>query len=81
MFTPYTFIKVLSEQVAKAMEFKDDDSLSETIRFVRMMDKLFDILNVNNFTKGKHQLKAFQDPYISNDDFRLSVSSSFHCDL
>ena len=63
------------------MEFKDDDSLSETIRFVRMMDKLFDILNVNNFTKGKHQLKAFQDPYRSNDDFRLSVSSSFHCDL
>jgi len=55
------------------MEYKSDESLSGTIRFVRMTDKLFDILNVNNFTKGKHQS---YDPYISGDDFCLSVSSS-----
>ena len=66
---------MLSEQVAKAMEFKGDESMSATIQFVRMMDKLFDTFNVNNFTTGKHQLKLFQDPYRSNGDFRLTVSS------
>ncbi|XP_065884658.1 uncharacterized protein [Dysidea avara] len=54
------------------MEFKGDESMSATIQFVRMMDKLFDTFNVNNFTTGKHQLKLFQDPYRSNGDFRLT---------
>jgi len=58
---------VLSKQVG-------DESMSEAIQFVRMMDKFFDTFNVNNFTTGKHQLKVFQDPYKANSDFCLTVS-------
>jgi len=60
------------------MEFKGDESMSETIKFVRMMDKLFDTFNVNNFTTGKRELKVFQDPYRANSDFRLTVRSLFN---
>ena len=38
-----------------------------------MMDKLFDCLNVNNFTAGKTRRKPFQDPYRQSDDFRIKV--------
>ena len=33
----------------------------------------FDSLNVNNFISGKFKRKAFQDPYRSDQDFRLKA--------
>ena len=67
--------QVLSGTVAHALEFSGGDEVSETVKFVHMMDKFFDCLNVNNFLSGKKQRKCFQDPYRSADDFRFKVSS------
>ena len=47
--------------------------MSETIRFVDMMDKLFDVFNVNSYDAGKKKRKPFQDPYRSADDDRVKV--------
>ena len=65
--------KVLSEQVAHALEHVNRDEVSETVKFVRHMDKFFDCLNVTNFNSGYHKRKRFQDPYFSKNDFRLKV--------
>ena len=65
--------KVLSEQVANALERTDRDEVSETVKFVRYMDKFFDSLNVTNFNAGYHKRKCFQNPYTSKNDFRLKV--------
>ena len=43
------------------------------VKFVDHMNKFFDALNVSNFTNGK---KPFKNPYRSDKDFRLTVSSS-----
>jgi len=67
--------QVLSGTVAHALEFSGGDEVSETVKFVHMMDKFFDCLNVNNFLSGKKQRKCFQDLYRSADDFRFKVSS------
>ena len=48
--------------------------MTETVKFIRMVDKFFDCLNVNNFLSGKKKRKVFQDPYRSANDFRLKVS-------
>ena len=65
--------KVLSEQVAHALERTKKEDVSETIKFVRYMDKFFDCLNVTNFNSGIHKKKRFQEPYTSKNDFRLKV--------
>ena len=51
--------------------------MSETVKFVQMMDRFFDCLNVNSFNKGKRRRKEFQDPYRSGSDFRLKVCFLF----
>ena len=51
--------------------------MSETAKFVQMMDRFFDCLNVNSFNKGKQRRKEFQDPYRSGRDFRLKVCFFF----
>ena len=61
---------MLSETVANGLQIVE---ASETVRFIRMMDKFFDSLNVNNFTTGKRRRKVFQDPYRGPGDFRLKV--------
>lgn len=64
---------MLSERVALALEQTERDDVSETVKFVRYMDKFFDSLNVTNFNAGIHKKKLFQEPYTSKDDFRLKV--------
>jgi len=59
--------------VANALEHTGGDKVKETVKFVRMIDKFFDCLNVNSFTHGKRKRKPFQDPYRSKDDFRIKV--------
>ena len=49
------------------------DEVSETVKFVRNMDRFFDCLNVSNFTTGYHKRKVYQNPYTSKNDFRLKV--------
>ena len=46
---------------------------SETAKFVLMMDKFFDTLNVHNYDHEMHAKKKFQMPYRSAKDTRLTV--------
>jgi len=70
----FTF-QVLSGTIAHAPEFSGGSEVSETVKFVHMMNKCFDCLNVNNFWSGKKQRKCSQDPYRSANDFHFKVSS------
>ena len=49
-----------------------------TAKFVDMMDKFFDSMNVTNFEAGRKQRKPFQEPYRSGTDFRLKVLVQGH---
>ena len=71
------FFYVLSETVANALEHTKGNEVEETVKFVRMVDKFFDCLNVNSFTQGKHKRKPFQDSYRYKDDFRIKVHMYF----
>ena len=64
--------------MANALEHTRGDEVEETVKFVRMIDKFFDCLNVNSFTQGKHNRKPFQEPYRSKDDFRIKVHMLLH---
>ena len=66
-------LQVLSESVSKALKFSGNSSVEETARFVELMDKMFDCLNVHNFSHGIHARKPFQMPYRSVKDSRLQV--------
>lgn len=59
--------------MATALEMTGKDDVAETIKFVRIMDRFFDCLNVNNFHSGKKKRKEFQQPYTSADDNRLKA--------
>jgi len=76
-FCIYTcYQKVLSESVGKALLMTGGDEVTETARFVMMMDKYFDCLNVHNYTHGYRARKLFQLPYRSGNDTRLEVCTS-----
>ena len=60
--------------MSKALTLVGGEETTETARFVGVMDKFFDALNVSNFSNGKKNRKPFQDPYRSEKDIRLSVS-------
>jgi len=71
----------MSESVAKALESGGDKRTEETVKFIKMIDKFFDALNVANLNTGRKKRKAFQSPYIKNSkkkDFRLKVLFSAH---
>ncbi len=50
--------KVLSESVSKALTSFGGSETEETALFTLMFDKLFDVLNVRNFTDGKTNRKT-----------------------
>ena len=63
----------MSESVANALVNSGNKDAEETAKFIRMIDKFFDSLNVVNLVIGKKKRKAFQSPYMSSNDFRLQV--------
>lgn len=69
----FLFVQVLSESVSKALQLTGGDEAVETARFVNMMDKFFDALNVHNYTHGIHARKEFQMPYTTSKDKRVKV--------
>ena len=69
----YFLPQVLSESVSKALQIAVGSEAAETAKFVGMMDKLFDILNVHNYTHGLRARKPFQMPYTTSRDKRLKV--------
>eukprot|EP00731_Ephydatia_muelleri_P024203 Em0016g474a len=64
-------LKVLSESVSKAVVLVCGDVATETAKFLGMADKLFDTLNVHNYSHGATARKPFQKPFTSSDDWRL----------
>ena len=65
---------MLSTSVAEAFSREEDQRLHETERFVRMMDKFFDCMNVRDFNEAVYKRKPDLRPYRSPNDSRLSVS-------
>ena len=66
--------QVLSESVARALEFYGDAETSETKMFVQIFDKFFDCLNVRNLDEHRKKRKPNLRPYTSPNDERLTVS-------
>ena len=74
-------MKVVSESVSNALRLTGGAEVTETVRFVSMVDRFFDCLNVTNFSCGNHKWKPFLDPYRSDRDFRLKVMLYMHYTL
>ena len=64
----------MSETVSKALELTGGMRAQETAKFVSVVDKFFDCLNVNDYNTGRLKRKIFKQPYRSGTDFRLKVS-------
>ena len=60
--------------VAKAICLTGGDEAKETAKFIEMVDKLFDCMNVSSLSRGKLQRKPFVQPYRNANDFRIAVS-------
>ena len=63
----------MSETVSKALIDAEDENVKETAKFIQMIDKFFDCLNVTNLNCGRKRKKDFQKPYEKTDDERLKV--------
>jgi len=70
---------VLSNTVATALRLTGREEVEETARFVMMIDRFFDCLNVTDFDGGRRTRNPFKAPYRSGSDFRLRVSSTAQC--
>ena len=49
----------MSNTVAKEMRNIGGDDIEETAKFIEMVDKLFDCMNVTFLSEGKHTTKSF----------------------
>ena len=63
----------MSERVSKGLLAHFGEGVKELSKFVEYFDKLFDALNVRDYTSSIHSLKPFKMPYRSGNDFRLKV--------
>ena len=66
----------MSESVACALEMLNREGTRETRRFIRMIDKFFDCLNVRGSKVGERKNKENLVPYASPSDERLKVYST-----
>ncbi|CAC5356777.1 THAP9 [Mytilus coruscus] len=80
----FTYMKVnlaaqiLSGSVANALEHLYDDSVSETVLFIRNFNKFFDCLNVRNLLEGCNKRNPDLEPFTGVDDPRLNwLKSTF----
>ena len=63
--------------MSKALLDSHDSTVEETAKFIGMVDKFFDCLNVTHINTGRKKKKSFQSPYRKLDDFRLKVYHTF----
>lgn len=63
----------MSATVADALTFYDNEETTETRTFLRMIDQLFDCLNVRSKLEGKLKRKESRLPYTSPNDHRFKV--------
>ncbi|SMN02104.1 hypothetical protein SPONN_482 [uncultured Candidatus Thioglobus sp.] len=54
------------------MRMTGGPAAQETAKFIDLVNKFFDCLNVTNFDAGKHSRNNYKDP-IRPHDFRLKV--------
>ncbi|XP_060077288.1 uncharacterized protein LOC132556865 [Ylistrum balloti] len=63
--------QVMSDSVANALEELYDESVSETVTFIRNINKFFDCLNVRNHFEGRNKRNPNLAPYENPQDERL----------
>ena len=63
----------MSESVASALEFLDNDATHQTRLFIRMIDKFFDCLNSKGPQVAKLKRKDNIAPYSKESDHRFKV--------
>lgn len=59
--------------MADAFDYYGDSDTHETERFVRFMDRFFDMLNTRSVEEGSKKRKPDLYPYRTPDDARLKV--------
>ena len=64
----------MSETVVIAICLTGGDEAKEIAKFIEMVDKLFDCMNVPSLSRGKLQRKPFVQPYRNANDFQNAVS-------
>ena len=63
----------MSESVASALEFLDNDNTQQTRLFIRMVDRFFDYLNVKGPMMAQLKRKDSIAPYRNPKDERFKV--------
>ena len=66
-------LQVLSETVASALQFVDEENTRETRKLIRMMDTFFDCGNVRSPLKHKLKCKDNRAPYRKVNDWIFKV--------
>ena len=73
-------LQVMSGTVAHAILYRMRDapewkrpSMECTAKFIGIVDKMFDCLNVGNYTEGSLHETVLKQPYRGPSDFRLKV--------
>jgi len=61
----------MSSTVANSLDMMYGDNVSETVNFIRKINKFFDCLNVRNLYEGRNKRNPDLNPYTSIDDERL----------
>ena len=56
-------IQMMSKTVAKAVNLMGGDEPMKTVKYIEMVDKLFDCMNVSSLCRGKLKRKPFAQPY------------------
>ena len=64
---------MLSKTVVDHFAYAEDPSTTETQRFIRIFDKLFDCLNVRDLHQWVQKRKPDLKPYNKVDDERFEV--------
>lgn len=67
----------MSESVASALEYLDNDATQQTRLFIRMIDKFFDCLNAKGPQMAKLKRKDDIAPYTRACDERFKVRTDF----
>ena len=70
--------QVMSESVASALVFIDNDNTQQTRLFIRMVDRFFDYMNVKSPLMAQLKRKESIAPYRSPQDPRFEVSNPMH---
>lgn len=71
-YETFFILQVLSRTTASGLESQGRHDTSGTVKFLRMIDRVFDCLNVSHFnqnTKGKPECKEYRDV----NDWRFEV--------